>query len=320
MGPKGTMVEGGAGQLELRSDRLRVLVEVVRSGGFSRAARVLGTTQSSVSQSVAALEQDVGEQLLVRGRREVVATEAGRALLAGAEKVLAALEEARDALRSMREVTAGTVALGTSDTLATYLLAPVFAAFRSRYPQVSLRLENRPSPVIAALVARRELDLGIVTLPLPDSAEPGVGALKQVPLRTVRDVAIVRPGHPLARRTRLSPAALAAEPLLLLDRTTATRAFLERHFEAAGLHPRVAMEMSSVEVLKRMVELGFGVSVVPEVACRREVSEGTLVALPLAGWSGRRQVGLLQRPEGVLSKAGQALAQVARELLGKARE
>jgi len=300
--------------IDFRADRLGAFVAVAHEGGFSRAARALGRTQSSLSQAVALLEADLGEALFVRDGRTTHLTEAGRVLLAHAERAFAELAAATAELAALRDLTAGTLALGASDTFATYLLPPVFAAFRSRYPDVDLRLDNRPSPAIADLVAARTLDLGVVSLPLPAAVAARV---RVESLALQRDVVIVPPAHALARTRRVTLDRLASEPLLLLDRSTATRAYLDAGFAARALRPRVRMEMSSVEVLKRLVELGFGVSVVPALAATREVSEGSLAALPLSGVPGSaaRQVGLVTPTSGPLSRAARAFIDVARALL-----
>ncbi|PZR09400.1 MAG: hypothetical protein DI536_22755 [Archangium gephyra] len=297
---------------ELRSDRLAIFDAVVRHGGFSAAARVLGLPQSSVSQHVAALEQDIGTQLVDRSSRRLRLTEAGQSLAAHARTVLDALDASRAALQQLGSAVSGSLALGASDTLATHLLPPVLAAFRSAHPDVELRLDNRPSPTLAERVASRELDLAVVTLPLPPGS-PQVSRLKQVPLVPQHDVVIAPPTHELASRQRVKLSELARHPLVLLDRTTGSRAWLERHFAAEHLEPRVVMEMSSLEVLKRLVALGFGVSVVPELAVRAEVSAKELVTRPLAG-AERRMVGLLLPPSP--SRAALAFAELARSTLG----
>src|SRR4051794_35172821 len=119
---------------ELHADRLRAFLAVSREGGFSRAARALGRTQSSLSQAVRALELELGETLFVRDAREVELTEAGQILREHAERAFLEISRARDALLSLRKLTRGTLRVGTSDTLATYVLPAVFAAFRKRYP------------------------------------------------------------------------------------------------------------------------------------------------------------------------------------------
>ncbi len=296
-------------RLELRSDRLRLFDSVVRLGGFSAAARALGVTQSSVSQGIAALEADVGQPLFDRSSRKLRLTEAGQALETHARGVLDALAQTRAALQQLEHTVTGTLALGATDTLATHLLPPVFAAFRRAHPGVELHLDNRTSPAIAEKVAARELDLGVVSLPLPRGSA-AVEALTQVPLVEQKDVVIVPRGHALAGRAKVRLQDVAKFPLVLLDRTTALRAWLERHFAVEKLSPRVAMEMSSLEVLKRLVELDFGISVVPELSVRSD--EKRLVALPLAG-AERRMVGLVL-PR-VPTRAASAFAAITRELL-----
>jgi DNA-binding transcriptional LysR family regulator len=101
----------------------------------------------------------------------------------------------------------------------------------------------------------------------------------------------------------------------LLDRTTGTRAFLDGAFEAAKVRPDVHMEMSSVEVLKRLVELGFGVSVVPALSVEREVSAGTLSRITLSEARGRRRVGLVTADTGPASRAAAAFVETLREVL-----
>ncbi|MGV3619621.1 MAG: LysR family transcriptional regulator [Archangium sp.] len=296
---------------ELRSDRLAIFDAVVRHGGFSAAARALGLPQSSVSQHLAALEEDVGEALVDRSSRKLRLTEAGQSLALHARTVLDALDASRAALKHLGSVT-GSLSLGASDTLATHLLPPVFAAFRRAHADVELRLDNRPSPTLAERVAARELDLAVVTLPLPPGS-PQVARLKQMPLVPQHDVVIAPPKHELASKQRVKLSELAKHPLVLLDRTTGSRAWLERHFAAEQLVPRVVMEMSSLEVLKRLVSLEFGVSVVPELAVRNEVAAKALVARPLVG-AERRMVGLLLPPSP--SRAALAFSELARTTLG----
>ncbi|MEW5740654.1 MAG: LysR substrate-binding domain-containing protein [Myxococcota bacterium] len=296
--------------MELRSDRLRVFDAVVREGGFSRAADVLHVTQSSVSQAIAALESDVGEDLFERTGRQARLTDAGKTLHRHVGPVLRAVEEARAALALHRDLMEGALSVGTTDTLAAWLLPPVFSEFRREFPGIELRLDNRPSPAIAEAVASHALDLGVVSLPLPTSVSAGVRGLRQVPLRPQRDVVVVPRGHPLAKRARVRPSELAEHPLLLLDRTTASRAWLDAHFTASGAQPKVVMEMSSVEVLKRLASLGFGAAVVPDVAVG---DSPDLVAVPLVGLHQRRMVGLVVGP--APSRAARAFAEVARRVL-----
>lgn len=306
----------------LDSGQLLAFVAVARERGFSRAARRLGRTQSAVSQAVARLEADLGTALFVRRGRTTGLTAAGRALLERAERVLDEMGRARAALQGEAGPEEGWLTVGTSDTLAYYLLPPVIAAFRARHPRVELRLDNRPSPATAERVAERGVDVGVVTLPLPsDLRSGGRPLLERVtvePLGPQPEVLICPPGHPLARRRRVGLEAVVRHPLLLLDRSTGARALLDGDLARLGLTPAVAMEMSSVEVLKRLVELGLGLSVVPALAVEREVAAGTLAAVRLEGLSFERSVGLVTPAGGPLPRAAAAFAEVAREVLRRA--
>jgi LysR family cyn operon transcriptional activator len=299
------------------SERLRAFVAVAREGGFSRAARALGQSQSGVSQAVAALERSLGERLFVRDGRTTHLTDAGRVVLEHAERALREMTAARAALDALRDLTTGRLAVGTSDTLATYVLPPVFAALRKKHPGVELRLDNRPSPTIAARVAERALDLGVVSLPLPADLELGgrsaADELRIEPIAEQRDVLVCPRGHALSKRSHVSASDLAAYPLLLLDRSTATRAFLDAFFAERRVAPRVVMEMNGVEVLKRLVELDFGVSIVPEHAAAQEAARGTLAVVRIRGLPVRR-VGLLTPTAGPLSRAARAFIELARRI------
>jgi DNA-binding transcriptional LysR family regulator len=311
---------------EFSTPRLRAFLAVANARGFSTAARELGQSQSSLSQAVGALEDELGQPLFVRDGRSIHLTEAGRILKVHAERALAELARATDALSALRDLTAGSLLVGTSDTLASYLLPPVFAAFRARYPDVELRLDNRTSPAVAERVAQHRVDLGVISLPLPKTlrigGRPAGDVLSVETLRPQREVVICPKDHPFARRRSLTLAELASQPLVLLDKSTASRGLLDESLRELGLRPHVVMEMSSVEVIKRLVELGFGLSLIPELAGMREFEQGQLVALRTRGtesaWP-RRHVGLITPLHGSLSHAARAFLQVLRSELPNER-
>lgn len=298
--------------MNLDSDRLHAFRAVARAGGFSRAALRLHRSQPAVSQAVRALEEDVGEPLFLRLGRRVKLTAAGEILLEQTERAFAALDEARDRLQALRALEAGELVIGTSDTNACYLLPPVLAAFRERHPGVELRIRNRPSPATEAEVAEREVDLGFVTLPASDPR------LEAEPVAVREDVAIVAPDHPLASRRRIPFERLLDEPLLLLDRGSRTRSWIDaRIAESAdeGGRVRVAMELASIEVVKRMVGLGFGVSVVPRIAVEAERAAGRLAVVAISPRPPRRRIGFVTLRRVPLSRAAAAFVALARELL-----
>lgn len=300
----------------LDAGRLAAFTAVAREGGFSKAAKQLGKTQPSVSQAVLLLEQELGQKLFARDGHTPRLTDAGRALLVRATRILDEMALAQAELSALSELSFGELVLGTSDTLACYFLPPVFAAFRARYPNVELRIDNRPSPVVAERVSEGQVDLGIVSLPLPSGLEVSgrrvPERLQSVLLAPQEDVAVCAPSHPLAERREVSVRDLAPHPLLLLDRTTSSRALVDLAFATEKTAPRVAMEMSSVEVLKRLAELDFGVAIVPRFSIQREQESGSLRALRLKHFGAARSVGALTPKAFAPTHAAQAFLELAR--------
>jgi DNA-binding transcriptional LysR family regulator len=302
--------------MTLDTARLAAFAAVARQGGFSKAAKQLGKTQSSVSQAVLLLERELGQKLFARDGHTPRLTDAGRVLLSRATRILDEMALAHAELSALSELSFGELVLGTSDTLACYFLPPVFAAFRARYPQVELRIDNRPSPVIAERVSEGQVDLGIVSLPLPEGLEvSGRSVSERLDSRVLapqEDVAVCAPGHALAEEGTVSVRDLAPHPLLLLDRTTSSRALVDLAFAAEKSTPTVAMEMSSVEVLKRLAELGFGVAIVPLFSVQREQQGGTLVVLRLKHFGAARSVGALTPKAFAATHAARAFLELAR--------
>ncbi|HEX3776787.1 MAG TPA: LysR family transcriptional regulator [Polyangiaceae bacterium] len=301
----------------LDSARLAAFAAVARLGGFSKAANELGKTQSSVSQAVLLLERELGQKLFARDGHTPRLTDAGRALLPHATRILDEMALAQGELAALSELAFGELIVGTSDTLACYFLPPVFAEFRARYPKVELRLDNRPSPVIAERVAERRVDIGIVSLPLPESLELAghkpSERLDCVTLAAQEDVAVCAPAHALGKRREVGVRDLAPHSLLLLDRTTSSRAHVEAAFLAERTPLNVGMDMSSVEVLKRLAELGFGIAIVPRFAVERERASGTLSVLKLREFGARRSVGAITPRAGAKTRAASAFLELARD-------
>jgi DNA-binding transcriptional LysR family regulator len=293
--------------------RLRAFVAVADHGGFSAAAGHLFKTQPAVSQAVAALEAELGVRLFHRLGRQVVLTEAGRILLAHAREAFGVLAQAQARIEGLGELRTGRLAIGTSDTTACYLLPPVLRDFRTRYPGVEITISNRPSPLTVEHVLSRQVDVGIVTLPVRSSR------LVVQELVSREDVLIVCPRSALAGRRRVRLRDMAGVPLLLLDHGSSTRAFIDDQFRAAGLEPTVVMELASIEVIKQLVRLDFGASIVPVVAARREVRQGRLRAKRIFPRTDARRLGVVYPAKGFLSPAAQEfVALLARRL--KSRE
>src|SRR5579862_5893756 len=148
---------------------IRVFLAIVHRQNITQAAADLGVSQPSVSRSVRELERQVGTPLLERVPSGVRLTEGGRVFLVHARNIFAEARAAEEDLEALAGLTQGTLRVGGSRTIATYLLPPVLQRFYGRYPGVGLRLTSAPSREIARLLIEREIDVALVETPVEDA-------------------------------------------------------------------------------------------------------------------------------------------------------
>jgi DNA-binding transcriptional LysR family regulator len=244
------------------------------------------------------LETEVGEPLFERQGKGVLLTPAGRLLQERAEQILALVNQAQQELQAVYGLQSGSLKIGASESLCLYVLPPVLQFFQQRFPGVALHFVNRESAVVVDLVASGAVDFGLATLPVSDPK------IKAESLFWREDVAICHPDHPLAETHSVSLEMLADYPLLLLESSSHSRLLLEQLMAKAGVVPAKLMELGSLEVIKRLVVLNMGISILPAYAAEAELKAGLLRAIRLP-WLPTRTVGIIQRRQGFLSPAGQ---------------
>lgn len=285
-------------------DQLRSFITIAREQSFTRAAEKLFLTQSALSQQMKVLEQAVGEHLFERHGRQLVLTAAGRIIQERATTILGLVEQMTQEVAALQGLQQGRIRIGASDTICLYLLPPVVQGFRARYPAIEIHLTNLPSGEILAQLNEGLLDLGIITLPAHDPK------LQIEHLLWREDRLICRPGHPLLAQAEVKLTDLMGYSLLLLEKGSTTRALLDQLFAAAQLSPQI-IDLGSIEVIKRYVEIDLGIAIVPAFAVESEVGAGRLQTMPLP-WLPLRAVGLITRNTGYFSPASRAFLQMLR--------
>src|SRR5690606_4736755 len=241
--------------MELRT--LRALVEVVRQGGFSPAARTLFTTQSNVSKAVKLLEEELGCQLLDRIGHRSTLTEAGVIVHERAQIMLATadnLVEELDALRGMRR---GTLRIGLPPVGSDIMFAPLLARYRDKYPQIDIRLVERGGRTLRDMVLTGELDLAAAMLPV-DEAQ-----FEWKPVRTEPVDALVNIAHPLAKQKQVSLRELADTPFVLFESSFALNQVVLDACQRQGFTPRVAVNSSQIDFIVELIAVGMGVAFMP---------------------------------------------------------
>ena len=277
--------------------QLAAFAAVAEQGGFSAAAEQLHLTQPAVSKRVRQLEEALGVTLFDRVGRRVALTEAGRALLPRARRLLNDAREMRRLVADLDGSVGGRLVMGTSHHIGLHRLPGPLRRFTRRYPEVELDIRFMDSEAACHAVEIGDLELAIVTLP----PEP----LPRLRLEPVWDDPLcfmVGRDHPLAGRGEVPLAELVRLPAVLPSRNTYTRGILERAVRAAGLELRLGMETNYLETLRMLAEAGLGWSLLPATQLT-----GNLVALRVPGLELARCLGAVTHRERSLSNAARRM-------------
>ncbi|MGW1751584.1 LysR family transcriptional regulator [Streptomyces sp. NPDC002092] len=254
---------------------LRLLVtfeKVATVLSFTQAAAELKYAQSSVTSQVRALESSLGTELFDRLGSRIRLTEAGERLLPYARQIIELTEEARAAVAGTEEP-AGSLVVGTMESLTSYRLPPLLEFFHHRYPRVRLSLRTTIGDETRQALRHGTYDLGFL---MEEATEhPG---LESVVLCEEPLALVAAPRHALADR-EFAVADLVRQSLLATEPGCAYRDLFERELKSAG-EPVDFMEFGTIEATKRAAAAGLGVSLLPEVTVAAELAEGSLVRLP----------------------------------------
>jgi DNA-binding transcriptional LysR family regulator len=279
-------------------------MSIVELGSFSAAAERLNLTQPAVSLQIKQLEERLGVPLIERMDRRAHPTDAGRALLAHAHRVEAAVAEAVAAV-GVYAGEAGRVRLGTGATACIYLLPGILRALRAAYPRLEITVSTGNTGAVLKQLEENALDIALVTLPAP-------GRMFEVtPIRDDALLAIFPAEGPIPPKA--TPRALARLPLVLYEPGGNARRLIDDWFGRAGLAPRPVMELGNVEAIKEMVAAGLGCAILPALAVPAGGS-AALVARPLSPPL-RRKLGVVLRRD---KKPGPPLRTVYEALIGQA--
>jgi molybdate transport repressor ModE-like protein len=257
--------------------RMRLLVEIDRSGSLSAAAQAVGIGQPSASQHLRNLEAAAGQRLVERNGRGSRLTEAGRILATHAAQALAALAAGEQELGALAGLRTGTIRLGASTAPGSYLLPDTLGCFRRDYPGVDVEVEIAASGEILRRLLSGHVELAIV----------GTGqADERVALeRFLADeiVGVAKPGLLETTNGTLEPAALAEQTLLRREPDSSSRGYVDRELRAIGVEPARVWELGSTEAVKRAAREGLGVAFLSAYAVAEEVERGELDVFRLRG-------------------------------------
>ncbi|WP_042370217.1 LysR family transcriptional regulator [Streptacidiphilus neutrinimicus] len=286
---------------------LELLLAVVRLGSLGRAAAELGVTQPAASARIAAMERQIGVTLLERSPRGSRPTEAGALVAEWAAQVVGAARALDAGVAALRERRDARLRVSASLTVAEYLMPGWLLALHAALPDTAVTLRAANSTEVAAHVLDGEADLGFVEgVRIPAGLDGVVVARDRLLL-------LVAPAHRWARRrTPLSPAEVAATPLILREQGSGTREVLDAALAPSGGLAEPLLTLASTTALKSAATTGAGPAVLSELAAADDLASGRLVAVPVTGLD-------LERPLRAVWPKGAKPKGPARELLSLIR-
>jgi LysR family transcriptional regulator, transcriptional activator of the cysJI operon len=284
--------------------QLKLFMDLARIKNFTRAGRNNFLTQPAVSRRIQQLELELGVRLFERSRRRVLLSENGRIFLPYARDILSRLEEARHEMLESDSKPVGRLKVAASPSIGLYVLPSYLKKFIRRYPKIDLHVEYDLPDRIYASIAAGDLDLGIVAYPV---AKPEVASL---PFMTDMIVLICAPNHPLARRSNLRLSDLLGQKFVLLPERLPTGKAIRQALRRLGVHLDIQMEYDNFELIKRTVEMGLGLSMVPRQVAELEVKNKKLKSLKIQDFRFERPLAIIYRKGRIVSSPMGALISI----------
>jgi DNA-binding transcriptional LysR family regulator len=289
--------------------QFEVFLAVVGSGSFSKAAREVHVTQSTVSQHIAALEEELGTRLLDRTAKGILPTEGGNVLLARVRKIIAETREIPRAMKRLAGLEDAVLTVGASNIPGNYMIPDSLPFFLTRHPGVAITVLQGDSRETVERVKREQVEIGVVGTRYEDKD------LLFTPLG--QDVLVLAAArkHPLARRRSIALGELLRECYVSREPGSGTQKTVQEAMIRVGAGPlNLRVCLGSNEAVKQAVLQGFGMSFLSETAIRREIARKELVALAVPGLEITRCFHIVSRFRRELSPQADAFKSLLLEL------
>lgn len=283
---------------------LKIFCDIVDMRSFSRAAKANSVSQSNASQIVHQLEDRMGVQLIDRSTRPFVVTPEGKRFHEGARVIVQRYDDLEREVRSLHEAVAARLTVASIYSVGLAHMSGCLREFLAAHPKADVRLEYLHPQRVYETVDNGQADIGLVSYPEESPS------LATIPWRTEPMVLVCYPQHPLARQRGVALKSLHSEPFVAFQTGLKIREEIDRTLAHQKVQPRVALEFDNIETIKRAVEIGSGISLLPEPTVSREIESGTLVRIPIEGQPLARPLGIIHRRDRKLSETAKQFIQL----------
>lgn len=279
-------------------DYYRMFYETARFSSFSTAAQHLYISQSAISQCIHQLESELGVQLFVRTRRGVSLTNEGKLLFSKVENAINSIEQGEKQLERLKHLESGEITIAAGDTITTHFLLQYLEEFHALYPDIRIEMANSYSSQLLSLVKAGKADLAFINMPLDDDE------LEIEPCFEINDVFVCGPNF--EQNTSYSWDEVSNLPLILLEKNSSSRRFLDKNFKEKEISLKPQIEVAVHDLLIRFASIHLGVSCVIEQFSKEELEKGIIKKLPLDPPLPKRSIGCAYLKNTPLSYAAKA--------------
>jgi DNA-binding transcriptional LysR family regulator len=283
---------------------LKIYCDIVDLGSFSRAAKLNSVSQSNASQVVHTLEERMGVKLIDRSKRPFVLTAEGKRFHEGARVIVQRYDDLEREVRALHEATAARLTIASIYSVGLAHMSGCMREFLAAHPKADVRLEYVHPHRVYEEVDQGQADLGLVSYP-EESA-----SLATLTWRTEPIVLVCYPHHALTKRREVTLEMLTGEAFVAFQAGLKIRDEIDHALALHKVRVRVALEFDNIETIKRAIEIGAGISLLPEPTITREVESGTLVQIPVEGVSLERTLGIIHRRDRKLNETAQQFIQL----------
>lgn len=265
----------------------RIFYTVAKTGNISKAAKELYISQPAISKSIQKLEDNLGCELFRRSSRGVLLTEEGELLYTHVSSALETLALGEDKLKNSLELGVGHLKIGVSSTLCKYILLPYLKDFTKRYPHINISITCQSSNDTLQLLEENKIDIGLIGKP------ENLKTIDFFYLAEIEDIFVASPAYltNLNRRGVENSDILSNSTLMLLDKNNMTRQYIDDYMQENQIVIRDLIEISSMDLLIEFAKINLGVACVIREFVKDELTDGTLIEIPLGFPMHKREVG-----------------------------
>ncbi|HZT39468.1 MAG TPA: LysR family transcriptional regulator [Bryobacteraceae bacterium] len=285
---------------------LKVFLTVASERSFSRAGEKLLRTQPAVSLAIQRLETELGEKLIDRSGKDLILTDAGQIVLEYARRFENIERDLENALKELRDHSAGRLIVGANESTALYLLKHI-ERYRGLYPKVKIEVRRSLSSKIPAQLLDGDLELGLI------SYDPEDPRLVTTVIYTDHLSFVVSPQHRFARRAEVSITELGSELFIAHNVVSPYRALVIKTFQHYRAPLNMDIEMPTVETIRKMVQRNLGVAFLPRMCVEQEIEQGRLCEVRVPELQMERPIRLAYPARRALSHAAKAFLEMLQE-------